>query len=124
MANGEAVSRGYDQVLWLLNGMVTEAGASNFFVVWRSKEGKVQLVTAPLGDKIILDGITRRSILQLSNERLTTSKSGLEPLEVVERQFTMEDIVEAVEEGRIIEAFAAGTAVSSPASFPFVSIPR
>lgn len=117
MANSEARARGYDQVLWLLNGTVTEAGASNFFVIWRAKEtGKLQLVTAPLGDKIILDGVTRRSILQLSRERLTsTSKSGLEPFEIVERNFTMGDIVEAVEEGRIVEAFAAGTAVSGSA---------
>ncbi len=113
MANGEARARGYDQVLWLLNGQVTEAGASNFFVMWKSKEGKTQLATAPLGDKIILDGVTRRSILQLTRERLSHGRSGLDPVEIVERQFTMEDVVEAVAEGRILEAFAAGTAVSS-----------
>ena len=112
MATGEARARGYDQVLWLLNGKVTEAGASNFFVVWRTKEGRLQLVTAPLGDKIILDGITRKSILQLVRERLSTNDIGLEALEVCEREFTMEDIVEAVKEGRVVEAFAAGTAVS------------
>ena len=67
----------------------------------------MQLVTAPLGDKVILDGVTRRSILQLSKERLG------DELEIVEREFTMEDIVEAVAEGRVVEAFAAGTAVSS-----------
>jgi branched-chain amino acid aminotransferase len=114
MANAEAVSRGYHQVLWLLDGQVTEAGASNFFVVWKSKEGKTQLVTAPLGDKIILDGVTRRSILQLVRERLADNSSGLEPLEVVERQYTMDDLVEAVAEGRMVETFAAGTAVSPP----------
>lgn len=64
MANSEARARGYDQVLWLLDGMVTEAGASNFMVVWETKEGKKQLITAPLKDKIILDGVTRRSVLQ------------------------------------------------------------
>jgi branched-subunit amino acid aminotransferase/4-amino-4-deoxychorismate lyase len=112
MANGEARARGYDQVLWLLNGQVTEAGASNFFVVWKSKEGKTQLVTAPLGDKIILDGVTRRSILQLARERLSDKATCLDTVEIVERQFTMDDIVEAVNEARIIEAFAAGTAVS------------
>jgi branched-chain amino acid aminotransferase len=112
MANGEARARGYDQVLWLLNGQVTEAGASNFFAMWKSREGKPQLVTAPLGDKIILDGVTRRSILQLARERLSDGRTGLDSVEVVERQFTMEDVVEAVNEGRIMEAFAAGTAVS------------
>jgi len=118
MANSEARARGYDQVLWLLDGLVTEAGASNFFIIWRSKQtGKLELVTAPLGEKIILDGVTRRSILQLARERLTGSvnadgKTALEPLEIVERQFTMDEVVEAGKEGRIVEAFAAGTAVS------------
>jgi len=120
MANSEARARGYDQVLWLLNGQVTEAGASNFFVMWKSKEGKTQLVTAPLGDKIILDGVTRRSILQLTRERLSHWRSGLDPVEIVERHFTMEDVVEAVAEGRILEAFAAGTA----ASFDLCSLGR
>jgi len=110
MANGEARARGYDQVLWLLNGQVTEAGASNFFVMWKSREGKTQLVTAPLGDKIILDGVTRRSILQLAHERLSDGSSGLDPVEIIERNFTMDDIMEAVNEDRVIEAFAAGTA--------------
>lgn len=117
LATGEARTRGYDQVLWLLDGKVTEAGASNFFVVWKTAEGKTQLVTAPLDDKIILDGITRRSILQLARERLTDGKSGLEAIEIVERNFTMDDVVEASKKGRIIEAFAAGTAVS-PNCFP------
>jgi branched-chain amino acid aminotransferase len=113
MANGEAISRGYDQVLWLLNGMVTEAGASNFFVVWRTREGVIQLVTAPLEDKVILDGVTRRSILQLARERLT--------IEVVERAYTMDEIVDAIREKRMIEAFAAGTAVSHLPVPPYLS---
>ncbi len=112
-ATGEARARGYDQILWLFgsDGTVTEAGASNFMVVWRSREGKLQLVTAPLGDKIILDGVTRRSVLQLARERLADDRI-LEAVEVVERKFTMDEIVEAVEERRIVEAFACGTAVS------------
>jgi len=112
MANSEARARGYDQVLWLLDGLVTEAGASNFFVVWRSKEGKLQLVTAPLDHKIILDGVTRRSILQLAKERLAEGSSGLDPIEIVECNFSMDELAEVVKEGRIVEAFAAGTAVS------------
>jgi len=92
--------------LWLLGkeSEITEAGASNFFVVWRSREGQLQLVTAPLGDKVILEGITRRSVLELVRERLG------EELECVERKFTMNDMVLAIEEGRLIEAFSAGTA--------------
>jgi branched-chain amino acid aminotransferase len=115
MANQEARSRGYHQILWLFGEerMVTEAGASNFFIIWRSREGRLQLVTAPLDDKIILDGITRKSVIELARERLSDGKL-LEELEVVEREYTMTDIVEAVEDGRVVEAFACGTAVSYP----------
>lgn len=109
IAQDEARGRGFNQVLWLLGKDcdVTEAGASNFFVVWRTREGRVQLVTAPLGDKIILDGVTRRSVIELARERLA------EDIEVVERTYTMYEVEEAVEQGRLLEAFAAGTAVSS-----------
>jgi branched-chain amino acid aminotransferase len=110
MATKAAAERGYHQILWLLDGQVTEAGASNLFIVWRTKEGKAQLVTAPLDDKVILDGVTRRSILQLARERLADGSSGLEAIEIVERKFTMEEVFEVVKEGRMIEAFAAGTA--------------
>jgi branched-chain amino acid aminotransferase len=117
-ATGEARKRGYDQILWLFgqDGTVTEAGASNFFVVWRTREGKLQLITAPLGDKIILDGVTRRSVIELAKERLADNRI-LEALEVVERKYTMDELVEAVEEGRIVEAFACGTAVSQLSTF-------
>jgi branched-chain amino acid aminotransferase len=106
LAQAEARERGYDQILWLYGkeGSVTEAGASNFFVVWRTRGGKTQLVTAPLDDKIILDGVTRRSVLELARERLTGD------LEVVERKYTMNEVAAAAKEGRLVEAFAAGTA--------------
>ena len=40
VAQGEARALGYDQILWLFGERcsVTEAGASNFFVVWRRSE--------------------------------------------------------------------------------------
>lgn len=114
MAAGEATARGYDQVLWLLNYNgrieVTEAGASNFFVVWRTTSGAVELVTAPLGNNVILDGVTRRSLLALARERLSNGWEDVEKLTVVERTLEMKEIVEAVDEGRMIESFACGTA--------------
>jgi branched-chain amino acid aminotransferase len=105
LAQGEARARGYDQVLWLFgpNGTVTEAGASNFFVLWRTEAGKLQLVTAPLVDRIILDGVTRRSVLALAREHLPD-------VEVIERKFDIGEIVAAHTEGRLVEAFACGTA--------------
>jgi len=72
--------------------------------VLRNRAGKLELLTAPLDDKIILDGVTRRSVLELSKARFGGE------LDVVERKFTMHDLVEAFEEGRLVEAFAAGTA--------------
>lgn len=115
IAQAEAKARGFDQILWLFGPQcdVTEAGASNFFVVWRTREGKMQLVTAPLQDKIILDGVTRGSILELVEQRLSRGPAGLGILEIVERKYTMGEIEEAAEEGRLVEAFAAGTAVRS-----------
>lgn len=110
LATAEARARGFGQVLWLYgaDGYCTEAGASNFFVVMREKgSGKTQIVTAPLDDRLILDGVTRRSLLQLARERLG------EEVEVVERRYTIQEVVEADAEGRLVEAFAAGTAVSS-----------
>ncbi|KAK6338339.1 hypothetical protein TWF730_002402 [Orbilia blumenaviensis] len=119
-AQGEARERGFDQILWILGseGRVTEAGASNFFVVWKNKKsGRLELITAPLGDKIILDGVTRRSVLELARNRLSHNPSEvlkevqhLEKLDVVEENYTIDDIAEAYEDGRLVEAFACGTA--------------
>lgn len=110
-ATMEARSKGYGQILWLFGpeDYCTEAGASNFFVVLRAKDsegGGLQLITAPLDDKLILDGVTRRSVLDLARERLAGE------IEVVERRYTIHELLEASKEGRLVEAFAAGTAVS------------
>ena len=121
VAHGEAAARGYDQILWLLNNdkefEVTEAGASNFFIVWKTKEGRLELVTAPLDSKIILNGITRRSVLELARERLVDGSNflseELESVSVLERVYTMIEVEEAWKEGRLVEAFVSGTAVSS-----------
>ncbi|KAF2709380.1 branched-chain amino acid aminotransferase II [Pleomassaria siparia CBS 279.74] len=118
VAQGEAREKGFHQILWLFGDdcVITEAGASNFFVVWRAKEdGRLQVVTADLNEKIVLDGVTRRSTLELLRTRLSSTsataiRDGLEPVEVVERKFTMLEIEEAHREGRLVEAFAAGTA--------------
>lgn len=107
IAQAEAKARGYDQILWLLGprGEVTEAGASNFVLVWRTREGRCEMVTAPLGEKVILDGVTRRSVLELARGRLGGE------VEVVERGVGMGEVEEAVREGRVLEAFVCGTAV-------------
>jgi branched-chain amino acid aminotransferase len=108
----EALSRGHQQNLWLFGPEehVTEVGAMNFFVALRNKEtGQKELVTAPL-DGTILEGVTRDSLLHLARERLVP-----EGWMVSERKFSMRELDEASQEGRLIEAFGAGTAaVVSP----------
>lgn len=99
-----AAKEGFGQVLWLgPKGVVDEVGAMNFLMLWKNKEGKRELVTAPL-DGTILPGITRDSILTLARE-----KYGNEFI-TSERRFTIDEIVEALREKRVEEMFGCGTA--------------
>jgi branched-chain amino acid aminotransferase len=118
LASQEASRQGYHQVLWLYgpNGDCTEAGGSNFFVVWKRKDGKKELITAPLDDQLILNGVTRRSCLDLVRDRLK------DEVEVTERKFTIGELQEAAADGRLLESFAAGTAVSSGCASRFVKL--
>ncbi|KAF4120094.1 branched-chain amino acid aminotransferase [Geosmithia morbida] len=105
-ATAEARKNGFHQILWLYGptGECTEAGASNFFTLWKTKDGRKELITAPLDDKLILDGVTRRSIIELVKQRLA------DDIVVTERKYSIDEVIEASNEGRLIEAFAAGTA--------------
>lgn len=103
----DAMSRGFQQNLWLFGEeeYVTEVGTMNMFVALKNKEtGQKELVTAPL-DGTILEGVTRESILSLARERLAP-----EGWMISERKYTMRDLAEASAEGRLLEAFGAGTA--------------
>lgn len=118
VAHAKAKEQGCSQTLWLFGDekLVTEAGASNFFVVWRLDDGTIELVTSSLDTGVILEGITRRSVLEIARERLVggTAPTGLTPLKVTERPFSMDEILKAHHEGRLIESFVSGTAVSIP----------
>lgn len=108
-AQGRALDHGCSQTLWLFGEerLITEAGASNFFIIWRHKvSGNLELVTSALDLGVVLNGITRRSILELARKRLPE-------LQVSERTFSMEEVIEAHAEGRLVEAFVSGTAVCS-----------
>ncbi|KAI4738512.1 branched-chain-amino-acid aminotransferase [Aureobasidium sp. EXF-12298] len=109
----EAASRGFHQNLWLFEEAgeewVTEVGTMNLFAAIINKDGKKELMTAPL-DGTILEGVTRDSILELARERLVP-----EGWEVNERRFSVRELAEADKEGRMLEVFGAGTAaVVSP----------
>ncbi|KPA84257.1 putative mitochondrial branched-chain amino acid aminotransferase [Leptomonas pyrrhocoris] len=102
LAQEEAHERGYDQVLWLgAKDEVQEVGSMNFFTLWKTKAGKTELITAPL-DGTILPGVTRASILELAR--------GWGEFEVSERSYFVQELVEALQEGRVIECFGCGTA--------------
>ena len=108
----EAASRGHQQNLWLFGEeqYVTEVGTMNMFIVLRDKDtGQKELVTAPL-DGTILEGVTRDSVLSLAREKLEP-----EGWRVSERKYTMHELWEASQEGRLVEGFGSGTAaVVSP----------
>ena len=119
-AHAKAQERGFDQVLWLYGqeGLVTEAGGTNFFVIWKNKQSAVEMVTPPLDSGLILPGITRRSVLDLAKARFDTAREWrldgstvlAEAVDVVEKDFTIFDLAEANEDGRLLAAFAVGTA--------------
>lgn len=92
------------QVLWLYgpDHEVTEVGTMNFFAFWTNEEGEKELITAPLSTGLILPGVTRQSLLDLSR------KWG--EFKVTERRIYMKDIVKALAEKRLHEVFGAGTA--------------
>ena len=111
----QASAEGFDQILWLFGPerLVTEAGASNLFVIWDNKEtGRRELVTPGLQNKLILSGITRRSVLELANLRFAKTVGSLAPLDVCEKDVSANELEKAWAEGRLLEAFLVGTAVS------------
>lgn len=76
------------------------AGVRNFFTLWKTPNGLTELVTAPL-DSTILPGITRDSLLSLS--------MGWGDFAVHERKHTIDELVEALRDKRVLECFATGT---------------
>lgn len=100
-----AIEKGYQQVIWTddnTHEYIEEAGAMNIFVRMNDT-----LITGPISDRI-LDGITRKSIIELA-------KSENIPVEV--RKITVSEVVEAAKNGSLKEMFGAGTAaVISPIS--------
>lgn len=102
-AQEEATSKGYSQVLWL-DGVhkkyIEEVGSMNVFFKINGT------VVTPELNGSILDGITRNSMIQLLKHW---------NVPVVERQLSIDEIVEAHKNGTLEEAFGTGTAaVISP----------
>lgn len=98
-----AVEKGYNQVIWTddnTHEYIEEAGAMNIFIRINDT-----LITSPTSDRI-LDGITRKSIIQIAKD------SGID-IEV--RKITVSEVIAAAKDGSLKEMFGAGTAaVISP----------
>lgn len=93
-----AQKEGYQQVIWTdasTHEFLEEAGTMNVFF----RIGDT-LVTAPVNDRI-LDGITRKSIIQLAKDSGVT---------VEVRNITVTEIKEAAAKGELKEIFGSGTA--------------
>jgi len=100
-----ANEKGYQQVIWTddkTHQYIEEAGAMNIFM----RIGDT-LITAPTSDRI-LDGITRKSLIEIAKD---------EGISVEVRKISINELVEASENGSLKEMFGAGTAaVISPIS--------
>ena len=92
---------GYDQVLWtdaFEHKYLQEVGMMNVFFIINNIA-----VTPTLEDGTILDGITRKSAIQLLQEM---------GLEVSERKISIEELIDAHKAGLVAEVFGAGTAAT------------
>jgi branched-chain amino acid aminotransferase len=100
-----AIEKGYQQVIWTddnTHQFIEEAGAMNIFIRINDT-----LITSPTSDRI-LDGVTRKSILQIAEDNGIATEV---------RKISVAEVVEAAKTGALKEMFGAGTAaVISPIS--------
>jgi branched-chain amino acid aminotransferase len=103
LASEEAKAKGFTQVLWLdaaNREYVDEVGTMNIFFIIDD-----EIITAPLSGSV-LRGITRDSVIRLARDWGLT---------VSERKISIHEIIAAAKDGKLMEAFGAGTAaVISP----------
>jgi branched-chain amino acid aminotransferase len=103
IAGEKANKLGFDQVLWLdakENKYAEEVGSMNMFFVIGNE------VITPMLTGSILPGITRKSIIEI------LKKYGYK---ITERKISIDEIIEAANNGKLNEAFGTGTAaVVSP----------
>lgn len=94
----KTIQVGCDQTMWLdsvEHKYIEEMSGMNFFCVI---DGKI--ITPSLTDTI-LDGVTRKSIIEIAKAEKFT---------VEERKVSIDEVLAAIKEGRCTEAFVCGTA--------------
>lgn len=107
-----AIDKGYNQVIWTddnTHEYIEEAGAMNIFVRINDT-----LITSPTSDRI-LDGITRKSIIQIAKDK---------NIDVEVRKISVSEVIAAAQAGSLKEMFGAGTAavISPIAGFGFKGV--
>lgn len=93
-----AKDEGYDQIMWLdakEHKFIQEVGTMNIFFVIDGK------VITPLTEGTILKGITRKTVIELLEDN---------GYDVAERRLSIDEVVEAFQEGKVSEVFGTGTA--------------
>ncbi|RKY90667.1 MAG: branched chain amino acid aminotransferase [Ignavibacteriae bacterium] len=98
LAGEEAMKKGYTQVLWLdgvTQRYIEEVGTMNIFI-----NMKDEIVTPKLNGSI-LPGITRKNVIQLLKEW---------DMNIVEREITIDEVIEKYESGDLLGVFGTGTA--------------
>ena len=98
MAGQTAIKKGFTQVLWL-DGVeqkyIEEVGTMNIFINLKN-----EIVTPKLNGSI-LPGITRRSVIEILKEW---------NMNVVERNISINEVVDAYDNGELVGVFGTGTA--------------
>ncbi len=98
LPTAEANKKGFDQIIWtdgVSHKYIEESGTMNVFFAMGKK------IITPALDGTILAGITRDSCIKLLREK---------GYEVEERKISIDEIVEAHQNGLLTDAFGSGTA--------------
>jgi branched-chain amino acid aminotransferase len=98
LAGEEAMKNGFTQVLWLdaINlKNIEEVGTMNIFINMKN-----EIVTPKLNGSI-LPGITRRSVIEILKEW---------DMNIVERDISIDEVVNAYDNGNLLSVFGTGTA--------------
>ena len=96
-----AAEEGYRQLIWTdakTHEYIEEAGTMNIVFVIDDK-----IITPSENEDTILKGITKRSVLEIAKDW---------GYEIEERRVTVKEVIEAIKEGRLKDAFGAGTAAT------------
>ena len=104
-----AIEKGYNQIIWTDDNSheyIEEAGAMNIFIRINDT-----LITSPTSDRI-LDGITRKSIIQIAKDM---------HIDIEVRKISVSEVIAAAQSGSLKEMFGTGTAavISTIAAFGY-----